>query len=189
MGQKGFLRLNPYAFCYVSNAANPCPNPVASSGFGNTTRNEFRGIPSYQVDPQVSRIFPIHESLNLYLRLEAFNVLNHPNFSNPGASNPATPSTFGYITGASAARVFQGGDQAELLNPPPSNRTTKPRVSHLRRGASLLLMPIGRHRDTVGQNYPRRSGLCCAVLPMSSPNSVFAQANHALVKRDESFRL
>ena len=41
------------------------------------------------------------------LRLEAFNVLNHPNFNNPGASLNS-PSSFGRITGSSAARVFQG---------------------------------------------------------------------------------
>ena len=94
--------------------------------YGNIGRNTFRGIPSYQVDAQVSRIFPIHERLNLDLRLEAFNVLNHPNFSNPSASTGAgaqppavnAPSgTFGQISattnepgpGASSARVFQGG--------------------------------------------------------------------------------
>ncbi len=96
-GVKGFKYLNPAAFALNTNLGT----------FGNTGRNAFRGIPSYQFDAQVSRIFPIHESLNLDLRLEAFNVLNHPNFSNPSASNPAS-STFGYVTGSSAARIFQG---------------------------------------------------------------------------------
>jgi hypothetical protein len=36
-------------------------------------------------------------------------MLNHPNFSNPSASNPSsTSSTFGQISGSSAARIFQG---------------------------------------------------------------------------------
>jgi hypothetical protein len=95
--QKGFQYLNPAAFALNPNLGT----------YGNTGRNAYRGIPSYQFDGQVSRIFPIHDSINLDLRLEAFNVLNHPNFSNPSASNP-TSSSFGYITGSSAARVFQG---------------------------------------------------------------------------------
>jgi hypothetical protein len=91
--------LNPAAFAL---------NSVVGT-FGNTGRNAFRGIPSYQFDAQVSRIFPVHESLALDLRLEAFNMLNHPNFSNPSASNPASSnSTFGQISGSSAARIFQG---------------------------------------------------------------------------------
>jgi len=92
--------LNPAAFAL---------NTVLGT-FGNTSRNQFRGLPAYQVDAQVSRIFPIHESLAVDFRLEAFNMLNHPNFSTPSASNPATSnSTFGQISGTSNnARVFQG---------------------------------------------------------------------------------
>ena len=91
--------LNPAAF-----ALN-----TVSGTFGNASRNAYRGIPSYQVDAQVSRIFPIHERLKLDLRLEAFNAINHPNFSNPSASNPSS-STFGQISATSNnARVFQGG--------------------------------------------------------------------------------
>lgn len=96
-GTKGFRYLNPAAF-----ALNTTPGT-----FGNTGRNAFRGIPSYQFDAQVSRIFPVHDSLNLDLRIEAFNVLNHPNFGNPSASNP-TSSSFGYSQGASSPRIFQG---------------------------------------------------------------------------------
>ena len=81
--------------------------PTTAFGtYGNIGRNSFRGIPAYQVDAQVSRIFPLYERLNLTLRLEAFNLLNHPNFSNPDAK--LTSSTFGQISGSSAARVFQG---------------------------------------------------------------------------------
>jgi hypothetical protein len=82
---------------------------TAFGGYGNIGRNSFRGLPQYQVDAQVSRIFPIHESLNMTLRLEAFNVLNHPNFATPDAK--LTDGTFGQISGlttGSQARVFQG---------------------------------------------------------------------------------
>ena len=40
------------------------------------------------------------------LRLEAFNMLNHPNLNTPDAK--LTDVTFGQISGSSAARVFQG---------------------------------------------------------------------------------
>jgi hypothetical protein len=98
--------LNPLAFCSQPTKANPCTNAVAQGGYGTESRNALRGLPSYQFDAQVSRIFPIHERLNATLRLEAFNVLNHPNFNNPTTS--LTSSTFGQISGSSAARIFQG---------------------------------------------------------------------------------
>ncbi|HEX3569276.1 MAG TPA: carboxypeptidase-like regulatory domain-containing protein [Acidobacteriaceae bacterium] len=93
--------LNPLAF--VNNAAQ--------GTFGTVSRNGYRGKPFYQFDAQISRIFPIHERLALDLRLEAFNVLNHPNFKNPSASNPGNPGspnvTFGQITSANDPRIFQ----------------------------------------------------------------------------------
>jgi hypothetical protein len=104
--------LNPAAFQQVTTAAG-CVSPFtgcsALGTFGNISRNAFRGIPAYNVDAQISRIFQLHERLNLDVRLEAFNVLNHPNFGNP-ATNLNTATTFGQVSSTSnAARVFQGG--------------------------------------------------------------------------------
>jgi hypothetical protein len=94
--------LNPAAFAQI---------PTSAFGtYGNIGRNSFRGLPQYQVDAQVSRIFPLHERLNMTLRLEAFNMLNHPNLATPSAT--LTSSTFGQISALAsgqAARVFQGG--------------------------------------------------------------------------------
>jgi hypothetical protein len=93
--------LNPAAISQIPSSA--------FGGYGNLGRNSFRGLPQYQVDAQISRIFPIHERLNMTLRLEAFNMLNHPNLATPDAK--LTDSTFGQIAGlttGSAARVFQG---------------------------------------------------------------------------------
>ncbi len=98
--------LNPAAFAEI------CPGNVtqgctAAGTFGNISKNAFRGTPSLQLDSQISRIFPIHETFNLDLRLEAFNLLNHPNFGAPNASVAST--SFGQISSQSnAARVFQG---------------------------------------------------------------------------------
>ena len=88
---------------------------LPSSGtYGNISRNSFRGPKALQFDAQISRIFPIHESLSTTLRLEAFNVLNHPDFSN--SRRKAARSTFGQRCGQTSsgpttsidARVFQG---------------------------------------------------------------------------------
>ncbi len=103
---RAYLNLN--AFCSVTTTANPCTNPVTPGTFGTLGRNTVSGPMYFQFDAQVSRIFPIRERLNVAFRLEDFNVLNHPDFSNPGSSNPSA-AAFGEITAtANAARVFQG---------------------------------------------------------------------------------
>jgi hypothetical protein len=107
LGQATRGYLNPLAFCSQTTTANPCTNVVASGTYGTASRNEFRGPTAYNFDAQISRVFPIHERLTTTLRLEAFNVLNHPNFSNP--TSALSSSTFGQISNTSnAARVFQG---------------------------------------------------------------------------------
>jgi hypothetical protein len=72
--------------------------------------------PFFQLDAQTLRSFPIHESLATIFRLEAFNVLNHPDF---GLTTPQTltPSTFGQVSSTAtgnAARVFQGSVKIAL---------------------------------------------------------------------------
>jgi len=120
--------LNSAAFAQVTAG---CPNtsttplsPATCPGYGtygNIGRNTFRGPTMYQFDAQISRIFPIYERLNATFRLEAFNVLNHPNFNIPtgtsvgtlgnttGGAGVLTSSTFGQVsTTSNQARVFQG---------------------------------------------------------------------------------
>ncbi len=105
--------LNPKAFSQI---------PTTAFGtYGDIGRNSFRGLPAYQLDAQISRIFQLYERLNMTLRLEAFNMLNHPNFNIPtgtstgtlgattGNAAVLTSSTFGQISSTSnTARVFQG---------------------------------------------------------------------------------
>ncbi len=104
-GQANREYLNPAAFAYV------CPNNktdgcAAAGTFGNIGKNGFRGPSYFNIDAQISRVFPLSERMNLNLRLEAFNFLNHPNFGNPNGS--LSNSKFGQVSSASAARVFQG---------------------------------------------------------------------------------
>jgi hypothetical protein len=117
--------LNPAAFQQVwqtagcaSATAAGCP---ALGTYGNIGKNTFRGPSSLQFDAQISRIFVIHENWSTTFRLEAFNVLNHPDFQPPSSSTtgslPAntggaatlTSSTFGQVSATyNQARVFQG---------------------------------------------------------------------------------
>jgi len=113
--------LDPAAFAQVTAG---CPggnvNGCAAVGtYGNLSKNAFRSPPFFQFDSQVSRVFPLHERLNLDLRLEAFNVLNHPNFAFSSPTQSLSSSTFGQISttpggstappsGSFGARVFQG---------------------------------------------------------------------------------
>lgn len=60
---------------------------------GTEGRNDIPGFGLTQVDVSLGRKFPITEHVNLQFRADAFNLFNHPNFSNPG-SNPPSASTF-----------------------------------------------------------------------------------------------
>jgi hypothetical protein len=96
--------INVAAFCVAGQTT--CAAPAVGT-YGNAGRNAYRGPAAYQFDAQISRIFPIYERLAMTLRLEGFNILNHPNFSNPTTS--LTSGTFGQISSTSnVARVFQG---------------------------------------------------------------------------------
>jgi len=50
---------------------------------GTEPRNSIKGFGLTQVDLSIARIFSLHESLNLQFRADAFNLVNHPNFTNP----------------------------------------------------------------------------------------------------------
>jgi len=68
----GGKSLNPNAFVAPS-----------STRQGTEGRNDIPGFGLTQVDFSFARKLPITERLNLQFRADAFNVLNHPNFSNP----------------------------------------------------------------------------------------------------------
>ena len=78
------------------------------------TRNAGRGSNIYSVDPFVSRMFPLfHEAVQLDLRAEAFNVLNHANFVGfngtygNGAPPPALGAPLAGVTNQFPARQMQ----------------------------------------------------------------------------------
>lgn len=68
----GGKRLNPPAFSV--------PSPPRQ---GTEARNSIPGFGLTQVDLSLGRKFPLTERVGLQLRADAFNLLNHPNFTNP----------------------------------------------------------------------------------------------------------
>jgi hypothetical protein len=73
-----------------------CPPPTDAKGLplrqGTLGRNALRGFGATQWDLGIHRVFPLRELLALQLRVEMFNVLNHPNFGPPSPYLMFTPS-------------------------------------------------------------------------------------------------
>lgn len=89
----------------------------ATGTFGDVRRNAFRGPRFLRTDVALSRNFLLHRTLTMHLRLEAYNLLNHPNFATPesdgfiGETTSLTSPNFGEITSTThnyGARIFQG---------------------------------------------------------------------------------
>jgi len=87
---------NPANFLQLSSFAMPCniPPGISIGGFtndcvpgtqhyGNLGRNALQGPPFKQWDLAIYKNTKIAERVTLQLRVEIFNLLNHPNFSNP----------------------------------------------------------------------------------------------------------
>jgi hypothetical protein len=87
------------------NAAAFSVNPLGT--YGNASHYMLRQPSMFDVDSSLSRKFKATERLTVDLRVEAFNVTNHPNMNGPNVSNP-TSSSFGRITSAMDPRIFQG---------------------------------------------------------------------------------
>jgi hypothetical protein len=88
----------------VNAAAFVAPPPGRQ---GNLQRNIVRGFPLFQIDLAIRRTLSLTDRTRLSLKLEAFNVLNHPNFANP-ATTLITSPTFG-ISQSMLAQGLGGG--------------------------------------------------------------------------------
>ncbi|MDZ4799945.1 MAG: TonB-dependent receptor [Bryobacteraceae bacterium] len=89
-----FNFLNPAAF-----------RAQANNTHGNSSRNVAIGPGLWNVDLNLVKRFRITERYSAELRADVFNILNHTNFRNPGAS--FTSTTFGVIDNAFDPRVMQ----------------------------------------------------------------------------------
>jgi len=82
-----------------------------SGTFGNVSRGSLTGPPLTMIDTSFFKRIRITEQLNLQFRAEAFNLLNHANFAEPGQvifTGSAYSSSAGVITStASTSRQLQ----------------------------------------------------------------------------------
>jgi hypothetical protein len=98
-------------------AINRAALTLPAIGSGNAPRNFVRGFGATQINLATRRNFPIHDSIALQFRAEAFNLLNHPTF---GYIDPTYGDlTFGQATkmlnqslGTVAAQYQQGGPRS-----------------------------------------------------------------------------
>jgi hypothetical protein len=86
-------------------AATAFTNPLAGT-FGNLSLTPVDGPGYWNVDTALIKRVNFRESLNLELRLEAFNVFNHTTFSVPNTLD-INGTSFGKITSAFDPRILQ----------------------------------------------------------------------------------
>jgi len=86
--------------CYVDGTG--VMTPPAPGTFGTMHRNIFRGPGYYNWDFSLTKMWTFHDRFSVQLRGEFFNILNHPNFTNPngvggqlGNVDPSVPGGFG----------------------------------------------------------------------------------------------
>ncbi len=94
----GNWRLNSEAFAPVPTDADG--NPIRQGTLG---RNYIRNPGFWVLNTAVERSLPIRDRLNLIIRLEAFNIFNHPNLGNPDTYLP--DSTFGQLVQGSVTTI------------------------------------------------------------------------------------
>jgi outer membrane receptor protein involved in Fe transport len=88
----------------INNWLNPAAFAIPAKGtWGNLGRFIARGPGNYEIDGSLTKTFKLSEKFGLNFRAAAFNLFNHPMYSNPGASLGAfsggKPSaSFGKIT-------------------------------------------------------------------------------------------
>jgi len=91
--------------------------PPAYGSYGTLGRNVFRSMPYYNWDLSVTKAWKFRERVTTQFRAEFFNVLNHPNISNP-FGGPGGDNSF---TDPSAAAGSSFGFRPETPDVTSSN--------------------------------------------------------------------
>ncbi|HEY9137940.1 MAG TPA: hypothetical protein VIM67_06680, partial [Terriglobus sp.] len=92
---------------------------AATSVDSNQGRNSYRGPKYISTDLGVTKSFPVHwEGGHFIVAAQAFNVLNHLNFSRPTATYGSTAAVFGQISSTvNPSGIFSGvgGDDSPRI--------------------------------------------------------------------------
>jgi hypothetical protein len=89
-----------------STVVTGCTFFLPATGFGNTGRNGATGPGFADFDASFSKLTDITQRVKLQLKIDAFDLFNHPSFSNPSTSATVGSASFGVIT----ATRFPVGD-------------------------------------------------------------------------------
>lgn len=103
------------------NAANPAFSLPQGTAQGNAPRNLLRGFGAVQGNIAIRQTYRLHEQLNMQLKAETFNILNHPNFGyiDPNLSDLLFGQSIKMLNqsfGAAGALYDQGGPRAIQLS-------------------------------------------------------------------------
>ena len=89
---------------------NPAAFSLATPGtIGNEGRDQFFGPSLCNDDLALVKDTRIRESMNVQIRAEAFNLFNHPNFSNPNNSLYTGPTTLNPSAGKIQSTISAAG--------------------------------------------------------------------------------
>lgn len=102
-------RLNNYINPNFVSTSVPVLNGTSeATGYGNVPRNAFRAPFQQNWDFSVTKRFAVMERHQFNIRMDVFNLWNHPIFQTPSSVGVASPATFGVITStAIPARLIQ----------------------------------------------------------------------------------
>lgn len=104
---------NPSAFavpkCYNSTGSFACSTwnstmPTTYASYGNSAYNMLRGPHFQDWDMSLQKNIPWKEHYNMQLRVDSFNIFNHPNFAAPNAN--ISNSNVATITGTSGSPSY-----------------------------------------------------------------------------------
>jgi hypothetical protein len=101
-----------YAYSNPNQANADYTGPL---GFQIGARNNLRGPNYFDLDLGLGKAFPLTERVGLKFRADAFNALNHPNFSTPCNDITNVSCLFGTISSTVGTGINNGGDASRVL--------------------------------------------------------------------------
>jgi len=106
-GPNGYFNIAAFSNTVAATCVGTVTPGCYNGTFGNIQRNSLIGPSTWDADFSVFKNILIREGWNLQLRMEAFNVFNHPAMGNPnvswGGSSQTPAPTFGLIRDTTTA--------------------------------------------------------------------------------------